>query len=528
MVKLAWRRPYSLLVAESLRKYLRWYPNDAVTYANIQTYLDSRSVKTQTLLVGVVYESDSVRQRSRVLDALLADPLSESSKSWFPKLVQRSRTENNLVVHRLHQADLGIPSAFERTVTRIETALPMLSALYRQRFEQVFPPAPTTNNVAFLEINKHDDVLKLTDTCHFFVYVTKEFSSMMETMHRHVQKKVLLTIVDNGEFSPLSLETTPATFDTGHQMTHHALKVDSQRVYNGICSFIDSEKNADLYFDAIRSSNILELSKFFVWHFRPENLRSWQFQIIVREISSNNLSEKTMREIYNDLKLNTLVECSTLMHRELQLRLIPETERFFSQKLRWWMLYYRNDNVEYCLKDFFGKSFMPGSITYYNYVRGQLTARLQQQKFAKYQDSTTVENPLLIFKQDLVNERISHEVQPEVFKIISSAFLTYQAPISLLSLLGYMYFGIQAEGAFALALLGWVVGFNDVSKKWDVFSQRWLHSLFEDVRLTIVEKCLNNGLLKELNTRYEEAKGLAVIKKQVVDNLERANASKNI
>lgn len=512
------------LVQDSLKKYLRWFPQDAVTYSNIQTYLDLRrnSNRTQSIVVGIIYETDEIRQSSRLLESMLADPLASGNEKWFKEIQDRSREKNNMISYAGADHDeLFLPGAFERSVSTYEIPSPLLSADYRQRFPEIFPTLDSKpNNLAILEINGNADVTKLTDVCHFFVYVTNEFSTLLDRMPRDVQKKILLTVVDNSEFSPSSSELTAVTFNKTN-VTHHAIKVNSTLDYKGITDFLEIGTEAGgAYFENLRKSNILEVAKFLQWYLRTENLRDWLFRIICTQIATNNLSEKLINETYEDLKLNAVAECSSSMHAELQQKLIPETTDFFRHKLRWWMLYWKNDNVEYMLKDFFNAHFMNKSAEAYNYVRGQLTARLQEQKYAAYSDSVTVENPLQVFKADLINNRITLEVQPVVYSSLVSGLMYYQLPISALSLFGYLWFGILAESAFALGLFGWVLGFNHVSREWDTFSKQWLADLFEQVRLVIGKGCIDNGLLKELGTRYDEAKLLATIKKQVLDELE--------
>lgn len=513
-------------VTDGLKKYLRWYPYDTVTYSTIQTFLGLRrnTSKSETILVGLLYESDEVRKSSRVIESLLADPLSSKNEEWFVPLANRSREKNNLI-HCMDPRpnDFVLPGAFERTIDKYNVPSPMLSLELRRTYPEVFEPLETApNGLAIIEINRGNDVHKLTDNCHFFIYVTSEFSTLMDNLPRHVQKKIMLTIIDNNEFSPLSAELTPVTFERSNNITHHSIKINSNQIYNGIELFLKEDtKAATEYFDSLQKSNIIEVGKFLLWFLRTENLTSWMFHVICTEIARNSLSETRITQIYDELRLNSLVECSSAMHSELQKSLIPKTNEFFDKKLRWYMLYWKNDNVEYWLKDFFQVNFMPRSIESYNYVRGQLTARLQEQKFAAYTDKTGVINPLKAFKRELVNERTVNEIQPVVYSCLALGFIYYQLPLTVLSILGYCFVGLQANTAFAIGLLGWVLGFNYVSREWDNFTKSWRKNFFEEVRLIISRGCIDDGLLKELDSRYEESRMLAKIKQQVLEALQK-------
>ncbi|KAF3991729.1 hypothetical protein FT663_02602 [Candidozyma haemuli var. vulneris] len=513
-------------ISDGLKKYVRWYPYDTVTYSTIQTYLGLRrnTSRSETILVGLLYESDEVRKTSRVIESLLADPLSSNNQEWYIPLTQRSREKNNLLSFKSPDPNqFTLPGAFERTVAKYDVPSPILSPELRRTYPEIFEASTSApNGLSILEINRESDVHKLTDNCQFFIYVTSEFSTLMDNLPRHVQKKIMLTIIDNKEFSPSSAESTPVTFERSNNVTHHSIKINSKQAYEGIQLFLKEDtKAATEYFDSLQRSNIIEIGKFMSWYLRTENLTSWMFHVICTEIARNSLSETRIRQIYDDLKLNSLVECSASMHTELQKDLIPRTNNFFDRKLRWYMLYWKNDNVEYWLKDFFQGNFMPKSIESYNYVRGQLTARLQEQKFAAYSDKIGVINPLKGFKRKLVNERIANEIQPVVYSCLALGFVYYQLPLTALSVLGYLFVGLQANTAFAIGLLGWVLGFNHVSREWDKFTKEWRKDLFEEVRLTISKGCVDDGLLKELDSRFEESRMLALIKQQVLEALQK-------
>lgn len=511
-------------ISDGLKKYIRWFPYDTVTYSTIQSYLKLRrnTTRSDTILVGLLYESEEVRNSSRVLESLLADPLSANNEDWFRPLAERSREKNNMITFDgLESSESLLPGAFERTIETFTLPSPMLSQSLRQSYPEIFPPLETVaNDLAILEVNKSSDAEKLTDNCQFFIYVTNEYSTLMDKLPRPVQKKIMLTVIDNTEFSPQSSELTPVTFERSGPLVHHSIKINSSLAYSGINLFLENDVSAATeYFASLQKSNIIEFKKFLLWYLRTENLTSWMFHVICTEIARNDLTETKLQQIYSDLKLETLAKCSSSMHGELQKSLIPETNKFFSRKLRWWMLYWKNDNVEYSLKDYFLANFMPKSIESYNYVRGQLTARLQEQKYAAYSDKIGVINPLKAFKRDLINERIPNELQPVVYHCLATAFVYYQLPLTVLSVCGYLFVGLEPDTAFAIGLLGWVLGFNHVSREWHKFTTQWLKNLYEQVRIVITRGCVAEGLLKELDARYEENRMLAKVKKQVLKEL---------
>lgn len=475
--------------------------------------------------MGIVYENESVQKSTNFLEVLLADPLSSGSQQWFESIQNRSRAQNNLIVHLLAlESHEQLPDAFRRSICEFHVPCPLLLGGTRAKFSDAIPELNSVpNNVLFLEINKPEEVLKLIEICHFYIYVSADLSTLMDALPKQIQKKILLTVVDNTEFTPRSTEATRVVFRP--EVAQHVVKINSSALLNGIQHFYKYDvQGASTYFESLQQSNILEVTKYCEWFLRTENLRTWLLDLIRTEISTNKISEARIESVYRDLKLQSLVECSKAMHAELQNEFIPQTNAFFSSKLNWWMLYFRNDNVEYTLKDYLSAHFMPKSIDSYNYLKGQLVARLQEQKFAHYaeNDRTQLKNPLQEYKTNLINFRVPQEVQLAVYAALTTAFIYYQLPLTAISVLGYLFFSIQAQTATAIATLGWVLGFNKVSKDWHDFSRTWLATVYEEVRILLSRDCIENGLLKELNLRYEAAQDLAKIKRQVLNELTAA------
>lgn len=510
-------------VQSSLKKYMRWYPFDSVTCANIETFTSLRKhlEKSQQILIAVMYENATARQTSRLIETLLADPLSAHSADWYSELNQRSKIKNNLISHSdVDMSALLLPESFRRASNTTQVPSPILSGEHRSKFLEVLGHSDSpANDIILVEINEAADAPKLLDVCHFYICITNEFASIMDSVSRSIQKKILLTVVDNKEYSPRSNELTEAKF-TEEALAHHVIKVDSNKLARGIEDFYEYDvKASSEYFELLQLSNIIEVGKLLLWYTRTENLCLWLFEVIRIEIGRNNLSEKRVQEIYEDLRLQSISRFSKEMHAELQDSLMPQTSAFLSKKIPWWKLYWYNDNVEYMVKDFFSSTFMTKSIDAYNYVRGQLVARLQEQKFAKFPDETLNDNPLAELKHKYTKSPIPTEVQLMVYRCLATGFMYYQLPLTILSAFGYTLFGIGGETALAMTILGWTLGFNHVAREWHAYTTKFMADLHEDVRLTISKGCLDNGLLKELATRYEGAKDLARIKRQVLEVL---------
>jgi hypothetical protein len=265
---------------------------------------------------------------------------------------------------------------------------------------------------------------------------------------------------------------------------------------------------------------MFEVMKAVGFYCRSDNLSRWIFNTIKSSIETTNVTHDSIEQYNGKFAKNEVVKFSKSVHEELQYEFIPNTTKFFNKKLVWWKLYFKNDNVEYDLKDFFNQTFMNKSIEEYNYLRGYIVLDLQQNEYAKYSD-LPLDNPLLTLKNNVINTQLSAEVQPKVNSLLLQGFVYYQLPISILSFLSWQHFDFSTNGAVAMALLGWVVGFNHVSKNWTDFTRAWTNQLFEKVRLSLGKDCIDNGLLKELNFRVDEEVKVMQLKNKILQEMNR-------
>lgn len=502
-----------------MKKYVRYYPSDTSTITNIEQYVDLRRSMSNPvdMMIGIVYENEDVKQSSKVIEALLSDPLAAHNETWLAQIKLRDKSCAAIFTFKDHSPVNPLPESFQRTASAFAVPSPILSKDHRQVFPDIFPLL-TQNELTILELPEISMANKYATDCQFIIYVTNQFSSESVALPTATQDKVLLTIIDNEEYSPISVESSPVSFDREYKILRHAVKINSALAMRGIEKFLKLDTQASTeYFDSLQKSNIIELSKFLQWFLRSDVLSSWQVRVIRKAISRENISQDSLKATREDLKTHAINECSVQMHSELQHNFIPQTTEFFRKKLSWWKLYLKNDNVEYELKDFFGAHFMNNSIENFNYVKGQVEAKLG---LKTNPDSFTPENPLQSLKQDVLNRRILLEVQLVVYASILSAFVYYQLPLTALSLVGYFWFGIHSQTAIAITSLGWVIGFNHVLKAWHSFTKQWLLRLFDEVRVVISKDCIDQGLLPELDNSYGKAKELASVKAEVLKALE--------
>ncbi|CAK9440447.1 uncharacterized protein LODBEIA_P45470 [Lodderomyces beijingensis] len=467
----------------NLNNYQSTFPQDALVNGQISTLkkLLANRHHPQALKCGIIYESAKIRQQSKVVEVLLADPLASNNKTWFEKILHRdgrarySFAEEELVADR---RDFKVPS-------------PILSGVYRSRYGDLSDTSQ--NDIVLVEEVDPRNLGSTVEEFTYFVYVTNRFESASSSLPQAVRDRILVEVIDNVEYSPASTESTPLTIDKS--LRTHVVKIDSEKALEGILAFLkDDVKATDLFIDNMSSSNVYELFKIIDFYSRTNSALKWYLNGIIEDIQN-----KIKRDTANAAETSTQVQGELtnfiqFVNSELQYEFEPKTRRFIHKNLAWWKLYYKNDNVEYDLKDYFNVNFMPKSIEIYNFLRGKMMP-----------NEKAVHNPLLTLKNEVINQRVGTEVQPEVLLILSKAFVYYQLPISLLAGLAYQFFDFSANASVALFSLGWVVGFNYVSRNWIKFMDSWLHGLVETIRICLSKSCIEDGLLKESKAYVETA-----------------------
>lgn len=463
-------------MVEQLNSYKNTFPEDQTSCSNIDEYIThGRIGNVQLIKLGIKYNNESVAKSSRILEALVAEPLAEGNEAWLSKIAARDRSKNTVLKF---STDANIDEASNTF------AIPssVLSAELRSLYVEAVGPRQKMHDIELVELNKQ------SEDCILELLVTDSLTSVT----RSDGPRVIAVIVDNTEYTPPSLQKTPTSFDTASP-NEKIIKIDSAKYMDAVEAFVNYDTKAvDTFVSGSQNSNIYEVGKLLTWCLRPQILQN----ILLDVMKSSILSNRT--EVTNDSLNSVISQFRTAAHAELQQDFEPKTKTFFRRKLPWWKLYFKNDNVEYELKEFFIHNYMNKSIEAYGFTRGRIVTSFHHET-----NSSEVDNPLFSLKQEIIDHRITSEIQSQVYSIISKAFLYYQLPISAVAFAAYWYFQFTANSALALTSLGVVVGFNYVSKNWTRVTKKWRQALYNDTRECIEGPCQQH-LLERLKQQVEQ------------------------
>ena len=498
----------------NLNNYISTFPEDNMINSQINTLkqLLYKKHHSQTIKVGLLYANDSVRESSKILECLLGDPLASNNKVWFDAIQNRVKGQSKFIYNgdSFHVSENG---------NEFHVPAPILSSIYRSTLYSATEKNEgqehnVVNDILLEEVDK-TSISDRLDEFAFFIYVTTHFGGVGNNSNLPllVQNKILLEIIDNIEYTPHSTQSSPLRLD--NSLHTHVVKINSQLAYEGIIAFLkDDVEAADILINNMSHSNIYELYKVIGKFLQTNTLCNWYLDNITSSVRNELTGDVALAEDEAGFMQAEISNFVQTVNAELQYRFAPDTNQFVRSRLSWWKLYYKNDNVEYDLKDFFNEHFMNQSIESYNFLRGRILSA---------DDSIAAEkNPLLELKNDVINRRVTEEVQPMVYSIISKAFVYYQLPITVLSAFAYQFFDFSGNASIALLGLGWVVGFNYVSRNWLAFIKAWILNLVEDIRVCISTQCVNNGLMRESNIQTEKEKAANIARRKILQELEKA------
>ena len=456
-------------IVEQLQRYKNTFPEDKATTKSINEYLHHRKTgNIKELRLGIKYSSAKVAHLSRIIEAILAEPLAAGNQEWLRDIAQRDRSKN--ATFRFSQ-EVNVDE--ETNTFSIPSSV--LSAEIRPVFSEILGAPEQLQDIELVELNE------LTESCVLELLVTDSVIVSGERANA--------VVVDNSEYTKPSLQKSPVSF-AKFTLSQNTIKLDSSLYLEAVEAFLKHDTKAtDTFISGLQNSNIYELQKLLSWYLRPLVTQRLLLNDIISRVEANNY------KVENDLPEHTISQFRTDAHAELQRDFEPNLAFFFKRKLPWWKLYLKNDNVEYELKDYFSKNFMNKTIEAYGYTRGRIVTSLQNQNGQN--PTENFENPIYDLRQSVIEDRISAEIQPQVYARITQALLFYQVPISAIAFLAYWHFDFTANAALALTSLGIVVGFNHVSKHWTKLQKKWRQALYNDIRECIEGPC-QNQLLKEL------------------------------
>ena len=139
-------------------------------------------------------------------------------------------TNSNMGWRANESHDRGIQEEFK-------VPSPILNSMYRPSYMKS-TDEEISNDIEIWEINDKAQLVDNPKMCHFYINVTRNFTTTIQEYSKLLQNHILLTVVDNTEYSPSSTESTPISIDMTAENNQHIIKINSQLSFHGINQFL--------------------------------------------------------------------------------------------------------------------------------------------------------------------------------------------------------------------------------------------------------------------------------------------------
>lgn len=399
------------------------------------------------------------------LNTILADPFA-SDQSWYDALL--NRPDGSLIKY---------------------------SADYENFADCFMIPSPIleTHNIEFFEIK---ELNYSDDKCHLYINFGEPIDPKYPTY----------------EFKDNENVEIPETNE-----------INSKLAYEAVNLLKESPLNSTTYTKLYNTSNFPSFHDSLAKLVEPDFVISKLYSSIVKTLETQNVANSlTLKDIdAKDQAIRKFIsQWDENAHFEFQKHFVPYINRFENEQLSWWKLYYKNDDIEAILTNMLNTGFLNDSLKNYSYVRGQIDS------FTSYESRKVgsvppelAQNPLTSLKNEVIENDL-YPIQNSAIKTLLMNFLGLQFPVVLVSTGGYALYDFSLYSMFGLGLLGVVLGFSNVSKRWIKEFEQFKTMLFEKTRLAILDT--NEHLYSCWETKYESEREQILKRLELIEKLKSA------
>ncbi|CAM9019396.1 unnamed protein product [Wickerhamomyces anomalus] len=445
----------------NLQKVPTHFLNEYGVYEKIDLLIQKLRYPNTPIRIGLLGSEKTF------LNTILADPFA-SDQSWYESLLKRSNGgslfkygENPEILSN----NYTIPSPFLQT-----------------------------HNIEFLEIHN----IEYNDGCHLYI----NFGS------------------------PIDIKWPTFEFkDVDSELILEANEINSKKSFEAINLLRESPLNSTIYTNLYNSSHFPKFNQTLLEIIEPSVIITKNFNSIIKILDHQSISNSLTK---TDLELKTqkiqslIKQWDEYTHYEFQKTFIPFINSFESKQLSWWKLYYKNDDVENLLIRMLDESgFFQNSLQKISYIKGQIDSfnanDLKNSELIEVSNRLN-SNSLTKLHNDLISNELL-PIQNYAIKLLLINFIGLQLPVVVISSLGWYLYDFSLYSMFGLGSLGLILGFNNISKKWVNKIESFKQTLFEKMRISIMET--NQQLYSTWDAKYELENIKIKEKLQLIESLKK-------
>ncbi|KAH3682731.1 hypothetical protein WICPIJ_006302 [Wickerhamomyces pijperi] len=437
----------------NLLSTLTTFPNSNSLHSQVRTL--TKRLKTPNVTpirIGLIGSKTSL------LNSLLIDIYEDSQrdKLWYDALTQRDGGVDNVISYTNEESQI----VTDKENGRFIVPSPILKDL----------------NIEFVEVNGGKSE-KLTSSCSFFL----NFSTS--------ERATLLT----AGFPTYTFKDLQCSDEANEVLGY--TEIDSARYERIIKLLKRSPSNSTIYSKEYPLTNIAQFREILGKAISQADnklyaaiISNLQTQLSTSSLSLNQLQNQTQH-------LNKIISSyAEYLNLTFQRQFKPSFHQFQFKTLAWWKLYTSLNAIPAKFHNFLDNDkFLNDSIKQYSYIQGQISTSSESEFIDNQQEIITQDNPLIELKSEILTKDI-----PALTKrgndLLYTNFINFQLPLIALSNFGVILLDFSTYSMASVALLGLVIGFNNISRDWAKYTKSWEIEVLEGFRGRInnVEKQLKN------------------------------------
>lgn len=488
--------------AELLADVRRSFPDTQDLHPRIDLLLNNPQ---QTVRVAILPFHVHRNNIKATLDAVIADPLA-SDLEWYDALKNRLLGKNTSIRYS---------STFDKnTITHnslVEYAVPF-AVPTNERLAAEPNAVKEPREIEILECNNYKDSLDHLRPCHRHVYVCDDARiAHTKPLPINYPADLFLDLPDGKSFGKVRI-------------------VDSAKAVKASDLLRESPTNAGEYATLYNESNISDVQ----YAVFGRNLQESEKQVLATIVETCegvvSREEQVAYEITHEASSlsSKREQWASEAHHELQTTFTKALNELVANKLVWWKLYYKVDDVYNQASTTLMYYFLPRTQDRFDYLLGRIDQFASTHYFPPLPPTTPATADAGISKTEQISSLFTNartslindlavDLHNTALRELLKTLVGVQLPLVLLPLFGVYFFDYSLYGAGSLMALGVVMGASRLERAWKRATDGFVSAALARAKDT-VDVC-ERGIWDRWQLQVQNQQAVSKSRKQLIERL---------
>lgn len=480
---------------ELLNEVRRSFPNTDDLHPRVDLLLNNPGKTVRVAIVPFHVHRNNIKG---TLDAVLADPLS-SNLEWYDALRNRLLGKNTSVRYS--------PTFDRNLITHnslVEYAVPF-SVPTHEVIAHEGSAIKDPREIEILEVNNYKDSLDHLRACHRHVYICDDArTALTKPMPTNYPADLFLDLPDGKSVGKVKV-------------------IDTEKALKGNDLLRQSPAHGTEYAELYNQSHIADVQHAVFGRPLKESEDAVLATIVKTCQDVVDREEEVAYEITHESVSITRrrKEWASEAHLELQTTFTKALTDLTTNKLAWWKLYYKVDDVHQQVSETLMYYFLPRTQDRFEYLLGRIDQFASKHYFPPLSGpgiskTEQISNLFKTARTSLVND-LAVDLHNTALRELLKNMLGVQLPLVVLPLLGVYFFDYSLYGAGSIIALGIVVGAGRLEKAWKKATDKFTSAALERAKRT-VEEC-EKGIWDRWEAQVKNQEAVSQSRKQLIEEL---------